>query len=109
MKKLSLIFGIMLLSVTAMLAQTTKTDTITVNGACGMCETRIEKATQAVKGVTKADWSSKTQQLIVTYDETKTEINKIHEAVSKVGHDTELMKADDKTYNALHGCCKYRK
>lgn len=109
MKKVSLIFGIMLFSLTGLFAQTTKTDTITVNGACGMCETRIEKAALAVEGVTKADWSSKAQQLVVTYDASKTDIKKIHKAVAKAGHDTDLVKADDKTYNGLHGCCKYRK
>jgi hypothetical protein len=31
----------------------------------------------------------------------------IHLAIAKVGHDTDLLKADDKVYEALPGCCQY--
>lgn len=88
-------------------AQNLKTEKVKVYGKCGMCETRIEKASKAVDGVTKADWNKETSMLEVTYDPAKTNIEKIETAVSKVGHDTDATKADDKTYSSLPACCKY--
>lgn len=78
-----------------------------VYGNCGMCKTRIEKAANAVEGVSMADWDKKTKMIKVSFDTETTNIHKIHMAIAKVGHDTEMHKADDKVYEALHGCCKY--
>jgi len=36
-------------------------------------------------------------------------LDKIEVAVAKVGQDTKMHKADDKTYNELPGCCKYNR
>jgi Cu(I)/Ag(I) efflux system membrane fusion protein len=47
--------------------------------------------------------------LHLNYDGSKTSLDTISKAISKVGHDTEKDKAGDKVYNALPGCCKYRK
>jgi len=85
-----------------------KTQKVDVSGNCGMCKTRIEKAVNGVDGVKDAVWDSKTQVLKVTYDEKKTNIESIQKAVVAVGHDSGKLKADDKVYNALPGCCKYR-
>jgi Cu(I)/Ag(I) efflux system membrane fusion protein len=78
-------------------------------GACGMCKTRIEKAAKSVQGVSSAAWNKETQQLHIHFDAAKTSLAAISKAVAKSGHDTDKDKADDKTYNALPGCCKYRK
>ena len=32
----------------------------------------------------------------------------VHEIAANAGHDTDKVKATDKAYNNLHGCCKYR-
>ena len=72
-----------------------------------MCETRIEKAAKSVDGILSADWDKETKMIEVTYDESKTSIDKVHKAIAEVGHDTEISKADDKVYNALPGCCHY--
>lgn len=84
-----------------------KTEKIKVYGNCGMCETRIEKAVNAVEGVSKADWDKKTKMLEVTFDDAKTNIHKVHMAVAAVGHDTDMHKAKDEVYDKLPGCCKY--
>ena len=86
-----------------------KTEEFKVYGNCGMCETRIENSAKSVTGVTTADWDKDTKMLKVTYDKSKTDNHKIQEAVAKVGHDTDMYKADDKVYNALPGCCKYER
>jgi Cu(I)/Ag(I) efflux system membrane fusion protein len=86
---------------------TTK-ETITVYGACGMCKTRIEKAAKGVKGVVSANWDDASSTLTYTYNGTVKKED-ISNALIKVGHDTNLAKADDAVYDKLPGCCKYRK
>lgn len=104
-KMLSLIC-MFLIGTMTVLAQA-KTEKIKVYGNCGMCQTRIEKAAKSVIGVSKAKWNSDNKILTVTYDISKTKVIAIHKAVAKVGHDTDLEKADNAVYSALHGCCKY--
>ena len=84
-----------------------KTEKIEVKGNCGMCEKRIEKAASAVEGVSKADWNKETKKLEVTFDDTKTSLDKVEVAIAKVGHDTPHHKATSEVYNKLPGCCKY--
>lgn len=79
-----------------------------VYGNCGMCEKRIEKAAR-IKGVSLADWDVDTKILTVHFDENKAKPGKIHEAVAAVGHDTEKVRAKDKTYAKLHSCCQYER
>jgi Cu(I)/Ag(I) efflux system membrane fusion protein len=43
------------------------------------------------------------------FDTAKTSLEAISKAIAQVGHDTEFDKAPDDVYNALPGCCKYRK
>lgn len=77
-----------------------------VFGECGMCKTRIEKAAK-VDGVISAEWNESTKILKVVYQPSKITIETIHKNIAKVGHDTELEKADDGIYNKLPSCCKY--
>jgi Cu(I)/Ag(I) efflux system membrane fusion protein len=39
----------------------------------------------------------------------ETNRNAIQKAIANAGHDTEKIKAEDKVYNTLPECCKYRK
>jgi Cu(I)/Ag(I) efflux system membrane fusion protein len=80
-----------------------------VHGSCNMCKIRIEKAAKSVKGTTNASWDLKTQKLQLNFDDRKTSLDEISKALAKVGHDTEKHVADDKIYNTLPQCCKYRK
>lgn len=84
-----------------------KTETLKVSGNCGMCKTRIEKAAR-LDGVSKASWDSESKILSVTFDAAKTNMDIIAKKVAAAGHDNVKAKADDKSYNALPGCCKYR-
>jgi len=82
--------------------------TMKVEGLCGMCKTRIEKTAKDVDGVTKAAWNKDTKVLTFEYDAAKVKPAAVSKALAAVGHDTETDKADDKVYDALPGCCKYR-
>lgn len=107
-KILILMTGILLVGMSAF-AMGKKTEKINVDGKCGMCESRIEKAALAIDGVKKADYDLKTKKLAVTFDEKKTTVDGIEKAMAAVGHDTDKFKADDKVYDKLPGCCHYRK
>jgi copper chaperone CopZ len=86
---------------------TTKTESLKVSGNCGMCKERIEKAAK-VDGVAKADWDKTTKILTLAYNPAVVKSDDVLKKIAAVGHDNEKYKADDKTYNSLHSCCKYR-
>ncbi|MDR3141984.1 MAG: efflux RND transporter periplasmic adaptor subunit [Tannerellaceae bacterium] len=81
---------------------------INVQGLCEMCKDRIEETAKAVSGVISAIWDQQSKQLHLNFNPAATSIDAIGKAVAKAGHDNEKYKADDKTYNALPECCKYR-
>jgi len=89
--------------------QQTKHGMLKVEGLCNMCKERIETAAKSVSGVLSASWDADSNELHVNYDGAKTSPDAIAKAVAKSGHDADKYKADDKVYNALPGCCKYRK
>ena len=85
-----------------------KTKSVKVKGVNDSCKERIEKAVKAVDGVSAADWNIETKMLAVTFDDAKTDIDKIELAIAAVGHDTPNHKASDEVYNTLPDDCKYR-
>ncbi len=105
--KLFVITVFILASATMVLAGE-KSMKIKVYGNCGMCEARIEKAAKSVEGVAEASWDKSTQMLEVSMSDNVDEMT-IHNAIAKVGHDTNKAKADKATYSDLPGCCKYER
>lgn len=83
-----------------------KTETVTVYGNCGMCKKTIEKAANE-KGIVKADWNIDTDQLTVTFDQTKTNTEAILKKVAYAGYDSDSFRAPDETYKKLPECCQY--
>lgn len=81
---------------------------IEVDGVCGMCKNRIEKACLKTKGVKSAVWNVETHNLNLIYDERKVDLEAIKANIAQVGHDTKTIKATDEAYEDLHPCCKYR-
>ena len=100
---------VLLLMATTVVFAANKTERFVVKGLCGMCESRIEKAALSVEGVSKADWDRKAQKIEVVFDDEVTQLDAIHKAIAKAGHDTEKHKAKDEVYEKLHGCCKYER
>ena len=86
-----------------------KTESFKVYGNCEMCKDRIEKAAKSVDGVSVADWNVETKMLALTFDDSKTDVHKVQEAIAKVGHDTDMHKATDEAYSKVAGCCKYER
>jgi copper chaperone CopZ len=82
---------------------------IEVNGNCDMCKKRIEKAAFSVKGVKSADWHIDDHILYLIINEEKCSVTEVKQAIIKVGHDTEDLKATNEDYDKLHGCCRYER
>jgi cation transport ATPase len=80
---------------------------IEVNGNCEMCKKRIEQAAFSVKGVKSAEWHSDDTTLHLIINEEKCSLIDVKNAIAKVGHDTDEVKATDEDYEKLHGCCMY--
>lgn len=82
------------------------TETVEVNGLCGMCKDNIENA---VKGlVHSADWNRATHKLTLSYDPDEVSMTEILKRVALAGYDNQMFTAPDKLYDKLADCCKYR-
>lgn len=82
---------------------------IKASGNCEMCEKRIEKAAFSVKGVKSAEWHVDCQDIHLIIDENKCTKEEVAQAIANVGHDTNLVKAQDKVYEEMHSCCQYER
>lgn len=98
----------MLIGTTAFAQNKNAKASMEVDGVCGMCKARIEKACLNTKGVKFATWDVETHELKLIYDDRKTDIKTIEKQVLAAGHDVKETKATDEAYATVHGCCKYR-
>jgi len=78
-----------------------------VRGNCGMCKSTIEKAANAVAGVSQANWDVDKKKMEVSFDDTKTDVMAIHNAIAASGYDTDKVLGGEKAYENLPDCCKY--
>lgn len=112
MKKLVLIMVMALVGITAQ-AQEKKNKNAKVvtevNGNCGMCQKRIQKAALSVEGVKSAVWDIPTHQLTLIINEEKCSVKDVKKAIAKVGHDTDEFKTTKEDYEKLHTCCMYER
>lgn len=66
------------------------TETITVKGmTCDGCVNSVTKALKGVSGVEKADVDLAGQKAIVTFDDSKTNLAALKEAVEEAGYDAD--------------------
>lgn len=86
----------------------TRTASVRVNGECGMCESKIEKAA-LVKSEAQADWDPDTKIARITYDSTRTTLDAVLKRIADAGYDSEKCLAPDQAYAALPGCCQYER
>ena len=98
----------LLLSVTFANAQIKNktTETVKINGNCGMCKKTIETAANIDK-IAKVNWDAKTQTATLIYDKKKTNPNAILKRIAEAGYDNEKFVAPNAAYDQLHGCCQY--
>lgn len=84
----------------------TITETALVRGNCQMCKSNIENAIR-MEPSAEGTWDIPTKVLTVSFDPSKTSLNKILKRVAEMGYDNQEYTADDETYNNLAGCCHY--
>ncbi len=104
MKKLIYAAALAALFATSALAET-KEAVYTVNPqmSCQNCENKIKSNLRFEKGIKKIETSLKDQTVTVTYDDTKTDSEKIVAGFKKVGYTA--VAADGKS-SATTQCCK---
>jgi len=108
MKKILIVLTIAFIGISATAQDKNARATIEVDGICGMCKERIEKAAIRTKGVKSAVWNIESKECSLIYDERKTSLTTISQSIADVGHDTKEIKATDEAYNSVHPCCLYR-
>ncbi len=108
MKNVLLIVGMILIGTSGFAQNKNAHASIEVDGVCGMCKERIEKAAIQAKGVKSATWSVDSHELKLIYNETKTDLAAIQKSVADSGHDTPDVKAEEGVYQSIDSCCKYR-
>ena len=114
--KLSILIGLLFAFYSQVISQT-KSETILVNGVCGMCEKRIESNCLNIKVVKMPDWNRETGTLKIVFNEKKLSLDAISKSIASIGHDTKLITPDvdsgwitapEEVYEKLPMCCKYR-
>lgn len=83
--------------------------TFEVKGNCNQCQRRIQKAAFSVSGVKMANWDIDSRQMSLILNEEKASLLQVKQAIAKVGHDTDEVKATDNDYDHLHFCCHYER
>lgn len=83
-----------------------KTQTVKIDGNCGMCEETIEGAA-FIKKVAKADWNKDTKTAVITFDSTQTTVDDILKRIAFAGYDNEKYLAPSEAYAKLPECCQY--
>ena len=106
MKNILIVCAIALMGLTATAQNRNARAVLEVDGVCGMCKARIEKGAIKTKGVKSAVWSVETKQLNLIFDERKTDLATIEQAITAIGYDANEQKANKKAYNKLPGCCQ---
>lgn len=83
-----------------------KTVSVNVYGNCGMCKKTIEQAGNK-RNKALVDWDAETKKAKITFNEKKTNIDKVLKRIAEAGYDNEKYYAPDDVYDELHGCCQY--
>ncbi len=73
---------------------------------CGMCKKNISTALEKVDGVKKVQVDLKKKRVVITYDDSLTNLNSLENAITSAGYDANDKEADPDAYKKLHECCK---
>jgi periplasmic mercuric ion binding protein len=109
MKKILFVAAFFLLAFTGANAQKkSKTESVTfqTSAKCGMCKMRLEKDMSLAKGVQTASLDLSNKKMTLVYNPKKTNVVKLKNAISKIGYDADEVVANQKSHDALPGCCQ---
>lgn len=77
-----------------------------VKGNCEECKERIESTTLEM-GANSATWNPATQTLTADFGNSGLTKDVLLKKIAEAGHDNEMFKTTDATYNSLPKCCWY--
>jgi len=73
---------------------------------CGMCVKTIKEALGKVEGVIESKVDLENKKVSVTFDDSKTSLDKLEEAITSAGYDANDKLSDADAYDKLSPCCK---
>jgi len=110
MKKIISILAIILTisTLVSLAAEPPKTAELKIktSAKCGMCKKRIERDLGVSKGIVYSNLNLDDKVVTITYNTKKTSPEKIKEVISKIGYDADEVVANQKSHDALPGCCQ---
>jgi len=90
-------------------ANNVKTETIKLNSiVCNQCVDRLNKVIGSIDGVSNIDISLAEKQAVVTFDESKTSLEKIENAITSAGYNANDKLANKDAFDNLPECCKMK-
>jgi len=85
------------------------TETIKLNSiVCDQCVDRLNKVISSIDGVSNVDISLTEKQAVVTFDDSKTSLDKIENAITSTGYNANDKLADKDAFEKLPACCKIK-
>ncbi|MGH2575180.1 MAG: cation transporter [Ignavibacteria bacterium] len=78
------------------------------NMICNTSISLMKKALKKIRGVEKVEIDRINQKAIVTFDDSKTNLNKLEDTLSKAGFKANDKEADMMAYESLPECCKIK-
>ena len=108
MKKIliALIPILMVFFIVESFAQKTAEVSIKTSAVCEMCKKRIERDLGLTKGIQSATLNLTDKVVTVKYKPSKTDAEKIKQAISNIGYDADEVVANQKSHDALPECCQ---
>lgn len=73
---------------------------------CESCKARVEKALLSNSAIKSADMKVNEKVIMVNYDPSKIDEQKIKQIIAKTGYSAGDVKADPTAYDNLDDCCK---
>lgn len=77
-----------------------------VQGNCPECGPLIEKTLRELPGVDSAGWSYERSAAVVKFRGNKVDVDKLQEALSKAGFETQFFPAEPAAQALLPACCR---
>lgn len=108
MKKLGFVTSLVLMGLLASgCGKAEASTTIAVDSMiCNICVGTVETALNGIEGVTLASVDLDAKTAVVSFDDTKTSLAAIEDAIIAAGYSANDKMADPMAYDNLMGCCK---
>ena len=107
MKTIKITLILVMIGIAARAQNASDTVRIQTSAICDQCKDRIENDLSFEKGVKTVKLDLESKIVTVIYNPRKTDVQKIREAITKIGYDADTLKADLKSFNKLPQCCKH--